>query len=75
MIRVPFGHGESTGANGTPDVDLAVGHGIADTIGGITEYGDFRSNIQVSDIIGCGTVTGDGGSRHSHTAKALTCGT
>src|SRR5210317_42739 len=48
---VVFGHSHAPGAYVPGDIDLPLGHGIGDSIGGITVDSDFRSRIKPSHII------------------------
>ena len=71
VVRVPLGHGQTAGTDRTADKYLAVGHGVADTVGRIAENGNLGTNIEITDIIGSRTFADDGGAGHSHATKTL----
>ena len=51
VIRVPLGHGQSTGTDGTADHNPAGCHGVADTVGGIALDYDICADIKITDVV------------------------
>ncbi len=47
-----------------PIIHLAVGHGVADAVGGIALDGDLGADIEIADIVRGGAVADDGGAGH-----------
>ncbi|EKD37354.1 MAG: hypothetical protein ACD_75C01159G0003 [uncultured bacterium] len=70
-LGIPLGHGQTAGADGAADEYLAVGHGVARTVGGIAQDRDFRADIEIADVVRGRTFTDDGGAGHTHAAEPL----
>ncbi len=75
VLRVPLGHSKAPGTDGAGYHHLALCHGIAHTVGGVTKYCNFRADIQIAHIVRGGTVADDLGARRAHAAETLTART
>ena len=71
IFRVPLGHGQTAGADGAPDHHLAVGHGVADAVGGIAQHGDLGADIEVAHVVRGRPLADDGGAGLAHAAQPL----
>ena len=67
-----FGHGHAAGADIALHVDLALGHGIGNAVGGVAVHHDGGAGIEPSNIIGDRPHDIDEGVGESHGSHPLT---